>query len=227
MNWAEAMADDKQPFQPREKSMKTFFMTALLSGTLITITPAIVLGAGIEKKGSTSYVTHFVFHPMSGIDVPNVGKATALEAVGPTENMKGQAMLDKMKAKCAAVSIESGDKKYIDGACTLTDADGDVVFSTFDTRDLDKSQPKMNCGTHIITGGTGCSASPSTGTPKHSAGMSPSAAIAMLRSRPSVWRSGKSSATSTPAPLAAWRCVMITAARSSPSTSTTRSASGA
>jgi hypothetical protein len=37
----------------------------------------------------------------------------------------------------------------------LTDSAGDVVFSTFDTRDLDKSQPKMDCGTHIITGGTG------------------------------------------------------------------------
>ena len=31
----------------------------------------------------------------------------------------------------------------------------DIVFSTFDTRDLDKSQPEMDCGTHIITGGTG------------------------------------------------------------------------
>jgi hypothetical protein len=29
------------------------------------------------------------------------------------------------------------------------------VFSTFDTRDLDQSQPKMDCGTHLITGGTG------------------------------------------------------------------------
>jgi hypothetical protein len=29
------------------------------------------------------------------------------------------------------------------------------VFSTFDTRDLDKSQPKMDWGTHIITGDTG------------------------------------------------------------------------
>jgi hypothetical protein len=86
---------------------------------------------------------------------PNVGKATALEAVGPTENTKGEAMLDKMQAKCAAVSIESGKKKYIDGACALTDSDGDVVFSTFDTRDLDKSQPEMKSGTHTITGGTG------------------------------------------------------------------------
>jgi hypothetical protein len=82
-------------------------------------------------------------------------KTLALEAVGPTENTKGEAMLDKMQAKCAAVSVESGDKKWIDGACALTDSDGDVVFSTFDTRDLDKSQPKMDCGTHIITGGTG------------------------------------------------------------------------
>jgi hypothetical protein len=96
-----------------------------------------------------------VFHPKSSIDIPGVGKATALEAVGPTENTKGEKMLDKMKAKCAAVSVESGGQKWIDGACALTDSDGDVVFSTFDTRNLDKSQPKMDCGTHIITGGTG------------------------------------------------------------------------
>ena len=46
-------------------------------------------------------------------------------------------------------------QKYIDGACVLTDSDGDQIFSTFDTRDLDKSQPEMACGTHIITGGSG------------------------------------------------------------------------
>ena len=37
----------------------------------------------------------------------------------------------------------------------LADADGDMIFSSFDTRDLDKSEPDMKCGTHIITGGTG------------------------------------------------------------------------
>jgi len=135
--------------------MKSVLKAVLLSGMLIGLTSDLVLGASIEKKGSTSYVTHFVFHPLSSIDIPNVGKATAIEAVGPTENSKGEPMLDKMQAKCAAVSIDSGDKKYIDGACALTDSDGDVVFSTFDTRDLDKSQPEMDCGTHIITGGTG------------------------------------------------------------------------
>jgi hypothetical protein len=129
--------------------------TLLFSGSLIAFAPGVVLGQPIEKKGTTPYVTHFVFHPLSSVDVPGVGKAIALEAVGPTENMKGDKMLDKMNAKCTAVSIDSGGKKYIDGACALTDSAGDIVFSTFDTRDLDASQPKMDCGTHIITGGTG------------------------------------------------------------------------
>jgi hypothetical protein len=47
------------------------------------------------------------------------------------------------------------DKKYIDGVCVLVDQAGDKIVSTFDTRDIDKSQPDMNCGTHIIVGGTG------------------------------------------------------------------------
>jgi hypothetical protein len=133
-----------------------FVKTALFFGVFLAFAPGSVLAVDAPpKSGTTSYTTHFVFHPKSSIDIPGVGKATALEAVGPTENTKGEAFLDKMQAKCAAVSVESGDKKWIDGACALTDADGDVVFSTFDTRDLDKSQPEMDCGTHIVTGGTG------------------------------------------------------------------------
>ena len=128
---------------------------ALLCGLLMASAPGHVLGADIEKKGTTPYVTHFVFRPLMSIDVPGVGTATTLEAVGTTENMKGEAMLDKMSAHCAAVSVASGDKNYIDGACVLADKDGDKIFSTFDTRDVDKSQPEMDCGTHIITGGTG------------------------------------------------------------------------
>jgi hypothetical protein len=139
----------------KERIMKQITTTVLLSGVFVALASGGCVADEIAKSGTTPYVTHFVFHPMSSIDVPGVGKAVALEAVGPTENMKGEKMLDKMMAKCAAVSIDTGGKKYIDGACALTDRDGDVVFSTFDTRDLDKSQPKMDCGTHIITGGTG------------------------------------------------------------------------
>src|SRR5512135_126527 len=122
---------------------------------LVIFSPAVVQGQASEKKGTTPYVTHFIFRPLMTIDTAELGKATTLEAVGTTQNMKGEKMLDKMSARCVALNVASGDKKYIDGACVLADSDGDKIFSTFDTRDLDKSQPEMKCGTHIITGGTG------------------------------------------------------------------------
>ena len=134
---------------------KTLVEAALLSGVLMATAPGVVVGEPMAKKGTTPYVTHFVFRPLMSIDIAGLGTATNLEAVGTTQNMNGEKMLDKMSARCAALSVASGDKKYIDGACVLTDSDGDQIFSTFDTRDLDKSQPKMDCGTHIITGGTG------------------------------------------------------------------------
>jgi hypothetical protein len=109
----------------------------------------------MAKSGTTPYVTHFVFRPVMSMDIAGLGTVTTLEATGTTENMKGEKMLDKMSARCQALSVDSGPKKYIDGACVLADTDGDMIFSSFDTRDLDKSQPDMNCGTHIITGGTG------------------------------------------------------------------------
>jgi hypothetical protein len=134
---------------------RTVVKAALFAGVLTIFAPAVVSGQSIEKKGTTPYVTHFIFRPLMSIDIADLGKATALEAVGTTQNMKGEKMLDKMSAHCTALNVAAGDKKYIDGACVLADSDGDKIFSTFDTRDLDKSQPKMDCGTHIITGGTG------------------------------------------------------------------------
>ena len=125
------------------------------SAALVTLASASFAADTMPSSGTTPYVTHFVFRPVTSLDVPSLGTATLLEAVGTTTNMKGEKMLDKMSAHCMALNVASGDKKYIDGACVLADADGDKIFSTFDTRDLDKSQPDMNCGMHIITGGTG------------------------------------------------------------------------
>jgi hypothetical protein len=129
--------------------------TVVLSTILMSVGLSVALADPMEKKGTTPYVTHFIFRPVQSLEVPGLGTATLLEAVGTTQNMKGEKMLDKMSARCTALSVDSGPKKYIDGACVLADADGDKIFSTFDTRDVDKSQPAMNCGTHIITGGTG------------------------------------------------------------------------
>ena len=148
-----------RPINPSKYAIPAAAMTlakaTLLAGALVAIATAVALGEPIEKKGTTPYVTHFIFKPLMSIDIAGLGTATTLEAVGTTQNMKGEKMLDKMSARCVALNVSSGDKKYIDGACVLADSDGDKIFSTFDTRDLDKSQPKMDCGTHIITGGTG------------------------------------------------------------------------
>ena len=133
----------------------SFIKIAIFSGVLMAFAPGVVLAAPLEKKGSTSYTSHYVFHPLGTVELPGVGKVSALKMVGTTENTKGETAFDKMQAKCNAVKVETGGKTWIDGACAMTDSDGDVVFSSFDTRDLDKAQPKMDCGTHLITGGTG------------------------------------------------------------------------
>ena len=131
---------------------------ALLSGAVIALAPWTGLAdpvTPLPPKGTSPYVTHFIFRPLLSIDDTGVGKASVMEAVGTTQNLKGEKMLDKMAARCVAINVELDEKKYIDGVCVLTDTGGDKIVSTFDTRDVDKSQPEMNCGTHIIVGGTG------------------------------------------------------------------------
>src|SRR5262245_23944297 len=136
MHW---MLNARQPNLGSDTMNQFSKITAL---TLISVGVALPGGAfGQEKKGTTPYVTHFIFRPLLTLDPGDLGTATLLEAVGTTQNMKGEKMLDKMSARCLALNVASGDKKYIDGACVLADADGDKIFSTFDTRDLDKSQP--------------------------------------------------------------------------------------
>src|SRR3984957_21047313 len=115
---------------------------ALFAGILTAFAPTVVLGESIEKNGTTPYVTHFIFRPLTSIDIAELGKATTLEAVGTTQNMKGEKMLDKMSAHCTALNVASGDKKYIDGACVLADSDGEKIFSPFNTADPTKCHPK-------------------------------------------------------------------------------------
>lgn len=114
-----------------------------------------VLSADWPKQGTTSYVTHFMIRPTTTIDVGSPGKAVALEMVGTTANMNGEKLMDKMTAQCVAIQIISKAKNYIDGGCVLTDKDGDKIFSTFDTRELEGSLPRFTCGTHFIVGGSG------------------------------------------------------------------------
>ena len=63
--------------------------TALFLGLLMVVAPGIVMADPIEKKGTSPYVTHFIFRPLQSLEVPGLGTATLLEALGTTQNMKG------------------------------------------------------------------------------------------------------------------------------------------
>jgi hypothetical protein len=132
-----------------------FVRTAIILGAATALVSGGALGGELAKKGSTTYLTNYIYHPVGVTETPGVGKVTALILIGTTTNTKGEAAFDKMSTKCHAIKVETGGKTYLDGACAMTDSDGDSVFSTFDTREVDKSQQGMDCGTHFITGGTG------------------------------------------------------------------------
>ena len=76
----------------------TLVKTAFLSGVLVALAPGAAGAQTMEKRGTTPYVTHFIFRPVQSLEVPGLGTATLLEAVGTTQNMKGEKMLDKMSA---------------------------------------------------------------------------------------------------------------------------------
>ena len=109
----------------RAENQRVIWRNILLASIMLAgFAPGTAGAQTTEKKGTTPYVTHFIFRPVQSLDVPGLGTATLLEALGTTQNMKGEKMLDKMSARCTALSVDSGPKKYIDGACVLADADG-------------------------------------------------------------------------------------------------------
>src|SRR5262249_46064213 len=53
-------------------------------GAVVDLDSGYVVAQPMEKKGTTPYVTHFIFRPLMSIDIPGLGTATNLEAVGTT-----------------------------------------------------------------------------------------------------------------------------------------------
>jgi hypothetical protein len=76
----------------KEVPMKSIYLSVVGTtiAVLAAVAPAAVQSEPKEKKGTTSYVTHFIFRPLMTIDTAELGKATTLEAVGTTQNMKGE-----------------------------------------------------------------------------------------------------------------------------------------
>lgn len=121
----------------------------------LALTSGMALGEAMPQNGSTTYTTRYVFNPTGYEVATGIGRVVPMLLVGTTTNTKGEKAFDKMKARCYAIKVEAGAKSYFDGACSMADDDGDKIFSTFDSRILDKSHPDLDCGTHSIVGGTG------------------------------------------------------------------------
>jgi hypothetical protein len=70
-------------FVGSNKDMRTIFTkpkmalvkTALVAGLLMAVAPGIVTADPMEKKGTTPYVTHFIFRPVQSLEVPGLGTA--------------------------------------------------------------------------------------------------------------------------------------------------------
>ena len=82
-----------------------------------------------------------MFHPFSKlIDIPDAGKVSALEMVDTTENTKGKAAFDKMKAESNAGDVagrvlEQIERKEINGRAISIPA---------------IAEPNDRCGTRTI-----------------------------------------------------------------------------
>jgi hypothetical protein len=49
---------------------------ALLAGVLLSLAASPAFATDLPNKGTTPYVTHFVFRPLMNVDVPGVGSVT-------------------------------------------------------------------------------------------------------------------------------------------------------
>jgi hypothetical protein len=114
-----------------DPGMNLHLKATLLAGVFMVLAPGFATAQSIE--GTSPFVAHLVFRPLLSVDAAVLGPVASLE---------------DLPAHCAFAGRD-------DVVCVLTDSDGDKIFSTFDGRDADKSQPKMVCGTRIIAAGTG------------------------------------------------------------------------
>jgi hypothetical protein len=118
---------------------------------------AVILGASLSiwtgatwaqkidmpQQGSTTYVTYYLNHLLSNIDMGELGSDSVIEGFGITRNTSGQKTFENLSVHCVFYYGVRGGKETEKGACTEMDADGDKIYTTFET------------GTHTLIGGTG------------------------------------------------------------------------
>jgi hypothetical protein len=106
--------------------------------SVVILASGAAIAADMGKRASPLR-HHFIFRPVQNLDISGLGTATLLEAVGTTENLKGEKMLDKMSARCMALSVASG-RRNISTAPACSPMPTATRFSRPSTRAISTSR---------------------------------------------------------------------------------------
>jgi hypothetical protein len=85
------------------------------------------------KQGTTIYATYYTSLALAQLDIGDTGNEQLIELFGTTRNIDGQKLFDNMAVHCLYSRGTISGKVVDSGACTVTDSDGDKVYTTFDT----------------------------------------------------------------------------------------------
>jgi hypothetical protein len=106
--------------------------------------PALAACASVPPEGATTYVTNYAGRVIDVATLGDGASETLVEATGVSRNALGQPVFDNMRARCLVLSrVIGGESSNVAGACSETDSDGDIVFTSFEG------------DAHNLIGGTG------------------------------------------------------------------------
>lgn len=99
----------------------------------------------IPNRGTTTYVTYYTGLALANLDMSDTGDALLIELFGITRNMDEQKLFNDMSVHCLCYRVDGSGRIGGSGACTMTDKDGDQVYTTFD----------VTAQVHTLIGGSG------------------------------------------------------------------------
>ncbi|WP_298827115.1 hypothetical protein [uncultured Piscinibacter sp.] len=123
---------------------------SILLGSIGLMLTTAATAAGLPRQGNDAYTTDYIVHSARPLKLAD-RTASLVEFSGVSRNDKGSGMFHRLGVRCVGLH-ESGSPQAVSrGACTETDADGDQMFSTYESRIAD-GKPIV---THVFVGGTG------------------------------------------------------------------------
>jgi hypothetical protein len=114
------------------KTMIIILRAVSISLSLGLTAPALAAGE-VPPEGAATIVTDYAGRIIDVADLGNGDSETLVEATGVSRNALGQTVFDNLSARCLILSrVIGGQPTTVAGACSETDSDGDIIFSSFD-----------------------------------------------------------------------------------------------